>query len=149
MQNLFSILRPLLIRDVREDFLNNPVVSRGQTPWWKKGNLKGEGKGGNLPGMGVVVLPSSRSIGVFCESHGIERLRLFGSAARNDFDAARSDVDLLVEYEKGKHPGLDHFLVAEEMSELFGRKVDLNTPAMLGRYLGDVVKDAEILYGEA
>ncbi len=37
-------------------------------------------------------------------------MSLFGSAAREDFDPARSDVDLLVEYEKGRHPGLDLIL---------------------------------------
>ncbi len=99
--------------------------------------------------MSVAVIPSAASIRDFCESHGIARLRLFGSAARVDFDEEGSDVDLLVEYKQGSHPGLDHFLVAEEISELFGRKVDLNTPAMLGRYLGDVLKEARILYGKA
>lgn len=77
---------------------------------------------------------------------GIRRLSLFGSAAREDFDPARSDVDLLVEYEVGKHPGLDHFRVAEELSELFGRKVDLNTPAMLGRFFAGVSRNTKLLY---
>jgi len=76
-------------------------------------------------------------------------LSLFGSAAREDFDPARSDVDLLVEYEVGRHPGLDHFQIAEELSQLFGRKVDLNTPAMLGRYLAGIFSDSKLLYGEA
>lgn len=112
-------------------------------------NLIGKWKGGSLPGMSGAVIPSSGSIRNFCESHGIASLRLFGSAARSDFDEARSDVDLLVEYERGRHPGLDHFLVAEELSELFGRKVDLNTPAMLGRHLADVLGEARLLYGKA
>ncbi len=56
-----------------------------------------------------------------------------------------SDVDLLVEYESGKHPGLDHFRIAEELSELFGRKVDLNTPTMLGRHLEEVLAGARLL----
>jgi predicted nucleotidyltransferase len=60
-----------------------------------------------------------------------------------------SDVDLLVEYGSGRHPGLDHFLVAEELSGLFGRKVDLNTPAMLGRHLSEVTSEGKLLYGEA
>ena len=34
-----------------------------------------------------------------CRRHGVARLDLFGSAARGaDFDPARSDVDLLVEF---------------------------------------------------
>ena len=66
---------------------------------------------------------------------------------RDDFDPCRSDVDLLVEYEPGKHPGLNHFLVSDELSGLFGRKVDLNTPPMLGRHLGKVLREATLLYG--
>ena len=112
-------------------------------------NLIVKRKHGRLPVMSAAVIPSARSIRDFCESRGIAKLRLFGSAAREDFDMATSDVDLLVEYERGRHPGLDHFLVAEELSELFGRKVDLNTPAMLGRHLTDVIGEAQLLYGKA
>jgi len=92
--------------------------------------------------------PPPGRIKTYCEAHGISRLRLFGSAAREDFDPDRSDVDLLVEYEAGRHPGLDHFKIADELSELFGRKVDLNTPAMLGRYLQGILPEAKLLYGE-
>lgn len=94
-------------------------------------------------------MPSSLAIRDFCKKRGISRLHLFGSAAREDFDADRSDIDLLVEYKHGEHPGLNHFLVAEELSELFGRKVDLNTPAMLGRHLPEVIKEAKALYDQA
>jgi len=112
-------------------------------------NLIVKWKHGKLTDMSAAVIPSARSIRDFCESRGIAKLRLFGSAAREDFDIATSDVDLLVEYERGRHPGLDHFLVAEELSELFGRKVDLNTPAMLGCHLRDVIAEAQLLYGKA
>lgn len=95
------------------------------------------------------VIPSPESLKAFCKAHGISRLSLFGSAARNDFDPARSDVDLLVEYEKGRHPGLDHFQIAEELSGLFGRKVDLNTPPMLGRHLPEISRKLKVLYGKA
>ena len=97
----------------------------------------------------AALLPSPGRLKVFCKDHGIARLRLFGSAVRDDFDPLWSDVDLLVEYVPGRHPGLDHFRVAEELSGLFGRKVDLNTPAMLGRHLETVLPEAQLLYGEA
>lgn len=74
---------------------------------------------------------------------------MFGSAAREDFEPGRSDVDLLVEYQEGKHPGLDHFRIADELGVLFGAKVDLNTPAMLGRFAEGIATEAERLYGEA
>ena len=99
--------------------------------------------------MAMIAMPSPGSLRTFCKGHGIVRLRLFGSAARNDFNPGRSDVDLLVEYEPGKHPGLDHFRIAEDLSELFGHKVDLNTPPMLGRHLEKITKESSLLYGEA
>ena len=97
----------------------------------------------------TAILPSPRSIRDYCQTHAISRLRLFGSATRGDFDPLRSDVDLLVEYEPGNHPGLDHFRIADELSELFGARVDLNTPAMLGRHLEKVLPEARLLYGKA
>jgi predicted nucleotidyltransferase len=97
----------------------------------------------------TILLPSPKRLAAFCREHGIRSLRLFGSANREDFDPARSDVDLLVEYQPGRHPGLGHFTVAEELSEIFGRKVDLNTPAMLGRFLAQAQADATTLYEQA
>jgi uncharacterized protein len=99
--------------------------------------------------MSIAAIPSSKVIKAYCESRGILRLRMFGSAARDDFEPGRSDVDILVEYEPGMHPGLDHFRIAEELSELFEQKVDLNTPAMLGRHLSNILPEARLLYGEA
>lgn len=99
--------------------------------------------------MSAAVIPSPGILRAYCKAHAIARLRLFGSAAREDFDPGRSDVDLLVEYETGRHPGLDHFRIAEELSEMFGRKVDLNTPAMMGRQLQKVLREARLLYGHA
>lgn len=99
--------------------------------------------------MKLTTLPSSEKLADYCKAKGIARLELFGSAVRDDFDPEESDIDLLVDYEPGRHPGLDHFQVAEELSELFGRKVDLNTAAMLGRHLSRVRREGELLYGEA
>lgn len=40
-----------------------------------------------------------RRIEALCQEHGVARLELFGSAARGDFDASRSDYDFFVEFE--------------------------------------------------
>ena len=34
----------------------------------------------------------------FCRRYGVAKLMLFGSVLRSDFDAHRSDVDVLVEF---------------------------------------------------
>jgi uncharacterized protein len=99
--------------------------------------------------MSAVIFPSPKVIEVFCRVHGISRLSLFGSAARVDFDSAQSDIDLLVEYESGRHPGLEHFRLGDELSEIFGRRVDLNTRAMLGSHLEKVLAEGKVLYGNA
>jgi uncharacterized protein len=99
--------------------------------------------------MNIVILPPPGAIREYCKNHGIHRLSLFGSATRDDFNSEQSDIDLIVEYKNGEHPGLNHFLIAEEFSELFGRKVDLNTPAMLGRHLQEITKEAKVLYEQA
>jgi uncharacterized protein len=82
----------------------------------------------------------------FCRQNGVHRLAIFGSALRDDF-GAHSDVDVLVEFEPGRTPGFRFFLMQEELSRLFGRSVDLNTPASLNRYFrSQVLAEAEDQY---
>jgi len=90
-----------------------------------------------------------RAIAGFCQRHHIRRLALFGSVLRPDF-RPDSDVDVLVEFEPGCVPGLAFFSMQRELSELLGRKVDLNTPADLSRYYRDnVLAEAQVLYDAA
>ena len=85
----------------------------------------------------------------FCARHHIIRLSLFGSVLREDF-RPDSDVDLLVEFAADHTPGLAFFAMQEELSDLLGRPVDLNTHAWLSRHFRDhVLRDAEILYDAA
>ena len=61
----------------------------------------------------------------YCRANGIARLDLFGSALRADF-GPESDIDLLVQFESDRTPGLFDFVrIEQEFSEIFGRKVDL------------------------
>lgn len=39
-------------------------------------------------------------IAELCRKHHVRRLAVFGSAARDDFDPERSDVDVLVEFDE-------------------------------------------------
>ena len=87
-------------------------------------------------------------LAAFCQTHGIRRLAIFGSALRSDFGPA-SDVDVLVEFAPGHTPGLLGMAGMEiELSVLFGgRKVDLRTPGDLSRYFRQEVLDtAEVQY---
>jgi len=83
----------------------------------------------------------------FCRGHQIRKLSIFGSALREDF-REDSDLDVLVEFEPGASVGLRFFAIERELSELLGRKVDLNTPGFLGKYIRDeVLATAEVQYG--
>jgi hypothetical protein len=95
-----------------------------------------------------VIIPQSE-IDQFCRKHRIRRLALFGSILRDDF-TDDSDIDVLVEFEPGATPGFAFFGMEIELSELLGRKVDLNTPGFLSRYFRDeVLKQAKFLYESA
>ena len=82
----------------------------------------------------------------FCRRHHIRKLALFGSVLRDDF-GPESDVDVLVEFEPGRTPGLAFFGMEIELSEILGRKVDLNTAGLLSKYFRDrVLAEAEVQY---
>ena len=83
-----------------------------------------------------------------CRRHQIRRLSLFGSVLKGS-QRAESDVDLLVEFEPGKTPGLLRLAEIEfELSALLGaRCVDLRTPGDLSPYFRDeVLQNAELQY---
>ena len=84
-----------------------------------------------------------------CRKHGIARLALFGSILRDDF-SPQSDIDVLIEFEPGVRVGLRFFEIELELSELLGRKVDLNTPGFLSKYFRDrILAEAEVQYDTA
>jgi predicted nucleotidyltransferase len=93
-------------------------------------------------------LVSKEKIEQYCRRHHIRKLSFFGSVLRDDFDP-KSDIDVLVEFEPGRVPGLIRIAGMElELSQLFGgRRVDLNTPMCLSQHFRDEVLDeAEVLY---
>jgi predicted nucleotidyltransferase len=85
----------------------------------------------------------------FCKKNHIRKLAFFGSVLRDDF-GPKSDVDVLVEFEEGKTPGLAFFRMQNELSEILGRKVDLNTPGFLSKYFREqVMHEAKVQYVQA
>ncbi len=84
-----------------------------------------------------------------CRRHGIRKLSLFGSALRGEA-GPNSDVDVLVEFLPGTAVGLRFIAIQDELSTLFGRRVDLNTPGFLSRHFRErVLRDARALYEAA
>ena len=92
-----------------------------------------------------IKIPHDR-VADFCRRHHIRKFALFGSVLRDDF-GPNSDVDVLVEFEPGHVPGLAFLAMEAELSEILGRKVDLNTPNFLSPYFRDLVlTEAEVYY---
>jgi predicted nucleotidyltransferase len=87
------------------------------------------------------------ALGAFAHRHSIRRLAAFGSVLRPDFGPT-SDIDLIVEFEPGRIPGLLAIASMElELEQLLGRPVDLRTYGDLSRYFRDRVRaDARELY---
>ncbi len=91
-------------------------------------------------------IPHER-IAEFCRQNHIRRLALFGSILRDDFGPS-SDVDVLVEFQPGQRVGLFRLTGIElALSDLLGRKVDLNTAGFLSPYFREeVLREARTLY---
>lgn len=87
------------------------------------------------------------AIAEFCRRNGIARLSVFGSVLRDDF-SPESDVDVLVEFEPGRTPGMFGFgALMLELSSMIGRTVDLRTPFDLSPHFRPyVVRDARVLH---
>lgn len=82
-----------------------------------------------------------------CRRYHVERLAVFGSALGEAF-GPQSDVDVLVEFEVGRTPGLGFVRLQRELSGLLGRRVDLHTYRSLSRYFRDeALEQSEVLYG--
>jgi uncharacterized protein len=91
-------------------------------------------------------------IGRMCRKHRVRRLSLFGSAASERFDPSRSDVDVLVEFEKmvpTDHAG-HYFGLQEDLEALLQRPVDLVEPGPIRNpYFRQSIEASKVLLFEA
>lgn len=84
----------------------------------------------------------------FCRCWKIAEFALFGSVLREDFDPERSDVDVLIELASDSTVDLvDVVEMIDELSKLFGRRVDLVTKSALKpRMRQSILESAQVLY---
>ena len=75
----------------------------------------------------MIVESRRDAVADLCRLQGVKRLEIFGSAAREDFDASRSDIDFLVEFDDNpQRPVLQNFFgLKDALEQLFERPVDL------------------------
>ncbi len=91
---------------------------------------------------------SRAELEALCRKNHITKMSLFGSALRDEL-TPDSDIDILVEFEKGKAPGLMRFChIQNLLTDLIGREVELHTLNDISRYFrDDVAKNTVIQYG--
>lgn len=77
--------------------------------------------------MHPITVEKQKAVIRMCRRFRVRRLELFGSAARNEFDDATSDLDFAVQFEKfGPAEYADAFFgLLEELQALFGCEIDL------------------------
>lgn len=81
-----------------------------------------------------------------CERYGVGRLMVFGSVARGTVGPA-SDVDLLYDLRPGCRIGWEIEDLADELTELLGRRVDLvSRDALHARLRAAVLAEAQPFY---
>lgn len=86
-------------------------------------------------GIGDLLKAKRDAILRIAEQCGIQNVRIFGSAARQETTTA-SDVDLLVSVQKGRNL-LDLIAFAQDVEELLGCKVDVVDEGGISPYLAD------------
>jgi len=100
--------------------------------------------------MHPLIQQKAEAVAKSCRQHHVQRLEVFGSAARGiDFDAERSDVDLLVTFQPSAESTLKAFFdLRDELSRILGHPVDLaEASALRNPYLlADANQSREVLY---
>jgi len=80
------------------------------------------------------------------EKYGVKRIGFFGSLARNE-QKETSDIDVLVEFEKGAKTFDNYMNLKFFLEEVFGRKVDLVISDALKPQIRERVLE-EVIYAE-
>ncbi len=96
---------------------------------------------------GLIELKRSE-LRTLCQRYNVERLALFGSALREDFDADESDLDFAVEFQSmtPQEHAESYFGLMEELKDLFTRRVDLvEIKAVRNPYFKREIEDVGVL----
>jgi predicted nucleotidyltransferase len=101
--------------------------------------------------MNTIVADKLPQLAELCRKYRVERMYLFGSAARDDFDPETSDIDLLYTLKKGVPPlkrGEYFFELHYALEALFGREIDLVAEHTLKSpyFIASVERSKQLLY---
>ena len=99
------------------------------------------------------LMPLVPALRMLCHRLGVQQLYLFGSAVTERFDAARSDVDVLVTPVPAPplEQGETLLILWAELENIFQRRVDLLTPDSLQNPFlkAEIEKDKQLVYDAA
>jgi uncharacterized protein len=99
-----------------------------------------------------LVAARTKDVADVCRRHGVQRLEVFGSAARaTDFDPDRSDIDVLVEFTTRPMAWQPLIDLQNDLQNLFGRRVDVVERSAIEASRNPlrrrvVLSEAELLY---
>jgi predicted nucleotidyltransferase len=81
-----------------------------------------------------------------CRTHHVQRMSIFGSAVRDDFNPKTSDVDVRVEFlPKADEDYLKNlYAIHDTLPVLFGRKVDVISGRIRNTYLKREIESHEV-----
>lgn len=86
------------------------------------------------------------TIAEFFADKPVNKVWLFGSYARGDADE-KSDVDVLVDFEKDAKVGIEYYGWFDDLSELFNKKVDIVSHGWESKYIKPYIdKDKIVIY---
>lgn len=81
-----------------------------------------------------------------CRRYHVREMAIFGSAARGGMHPG-CDIDVPVELDPDANLGWEFFDLEQELTQAFGRKVDLGTKRSLKPWIRvEALKDAQIVY---
>ena len=82
-----------------------------------------------------------------CRKNDIVLMVIFGSFVRGEQNS-ESDIDIAIEFDKNSRKTLlDLVRVEEELTKIFGRKVDLGIFSSINPYIiDDVKKEMKVIY---
>ncbi|HDJ89693.1 MAG TPA: hypothetical protein ENG40_03265 [Thermoprotei archaeon] len=82
-----------------------------------------------------------------CQRNDIVLMVIFGSFVRGE-QSSESDIDIAIEFDKGSRKTLlDLVRIEEELTKIFGRKVDLGILSSINPYIIDSVKrEMRVIY---
>lgn len=91
-----------------------------------------------------------QQVAEICRRSGVVRLEVFGSAARDDFESTRSDIDFLVDLGNDPHfnPLDSYFALKQALEQVFERPVDLvSVGSIQNPYLKATINsDRQVVY---